>query len=142
MKRYAGLLLFVVLAAIVVLDSAGKARAPVPKQPPPAPPVLTRAVLAGQWAYDWGGLPDGWIVFAADGTYTAKHRPDGSALYCGTYALDGNTVTLYESCRDENDETGAARWVGVFRFDFEKTRPPELKGLSNGTADVSLTRPK
>lgn len=116
------------------------AAAPVPKSPPAPPPVLTREALAGgTWDYEYGGMANGWIVFGGDGTYEAQHHPGTDQYDCGTYAVAGNALILYESSRRAGADA-PAQWRGVYRYDFGATRPPRLEGTSNGVTAVKLTR--
>jgi hypothetical protein len=131
--RYAAVCLLI--AGCVSLGAS----APVPKQPA-KPKVLTADLVAGRWDYAWGQWPDGSVTFNADGTYTAVHDPGSNSVYFGTWKAEGDDVTIYEYRHDlaTNAQTGPTTYV----FTFKAADYPALKGLSNGTVAVSLSRPK
>jgi hypothetical protein len=71
-----------ILAGVAMLDSVA---APVP----PPPRQLTPELLVGTWRYEYGDKRDGSITFHADGSYSARHEPDSTLAYCGTWSVDG-----------------------------------------------------
>jgi hypothetical protein len=102
--------------------------APVPKQRGPLK-ELTTAMLVGKWNYDWCGQPDGWIEFRENGTYTARHSPDGCAKFFGTFAVSGNTITLTEwGTFDSTPESVFG--PSCFKFTLDLGTWPDLSGKS------------
>ncbi len=127
-----------ILAHSLLLVSA--TAAPVPKRGPVEPPVLTVEMMVGEWHYLWSSYPDGCIIFNKDQTYGAVHTPGSTTAYYGTWSVAGNVLTIEE--RGCDMETGRTWAGGTYKFDFDKSRVPNLVGVSNGSAPVKLTKPQ
>lgn len=125
--------------AIAGLSAAG---APVPKSPPA--PKLTAEALVGFWRYEWDDWPAGVICFDKDGSYSslfADHPPHRATVWAGTWALDGDVLTLTDSSFDAG--TGEKKGGPVvYRFDFAGSKYPNLAGTANGAKPVKLSNPK
>jgi hypothetical protein len=127
---------FLLVADLLACLSAA---APVPKGPPPKPGLTPDAVV-GTFDYSWGQWPDGRITFDKDGSYYARHTPDGPTVYAGSWKVEGNTLTITEW--SYSAATGGLGGGPIdYAFDFGETRLPALAGVSNGHTRVSLTRP-
>jgi hypothetical protein len=50
----------------------------------------------GTWTLDWWGMKDGVACFDSDGTFWYKHDLTGDLLYCGTWHLFENKLTMRE----------------------------------------------
>ena len=113
--------------------------APVPKQTP-KPPELTQEALVGTYRYEWGTALDGAITFNSNGDYLGIHDLAGDVIYHGTYRVNGMTVTLEEYGYNSRLDT---HWgPTVYLFDFTGSTLANLKGTSNGSTHVAITKPR
>jgi hypothetical protein len=116
------------------LAPAIAAAAPVPK-----PPVLDDALFVGRWDYAYGCCEDGWIVFAADGTYGSAHHPDEAPSWCGLWYVgrDGTLVML------EWSATSSRCWPPVvYRIRLDPRSYPAPCGRTQGGTVVRFSNPR
>ncbi len=109
--------------------------APVPKTV-----ELTDKHIVGDWEYEYGNWPNGKISFNANGDYWAFHEPDSDLFYSGKWKREGNAVTIEEwrTCLTTFSRSGPI----TYRFDFDKSRYPNLTGTSNGCVNVTIKNPR
>lgn len=119
------------MLTFAVNDAPGGAPVPRHIMKPAAPAKLTPEMLHGTWQYQWNASLEGSIEFnAKDMTYVAKHTPNATTIYSGTFSVGDSSITIVEYGFDIVTE----RQFGpqVYRFDVEPKGWPVLAGKTTG----------